>query len=78
MLQAVESQFLPLTDSLRSALGCVVYGGNEKVEMVRELARNVGRMFAIFAGGQTVSATNVLRFLCAVVQIGAWGCFQVK
>lgn len=72
-----ERYMLALTDSLRSALGCVVQGAGEKVETLRELSRSLGRMFASFCGSPTAPTHSILRFLCAVSQIGAWGCFFV-
>lgn len=72
-----ERYQVALTDSLRSALGCVVRGTGEKVETLRELARSLGRMFACFSGSPIAPTHSILRFLCAVSQIGAWGCFFV-
>jgi hypothetical protein len=68
---------LSLSDSLRSALGCTVVGATESVDMIRELARCLGRLFASFCCTATAPSYSILRFLCAVTQTGAWGCFLV-
>ena len=72
-----ERYLLSLSDSLRSALGCAVRGTTQSVDMIRELARCLGRLFASFCCTATAPSYAVLRFLCAVSQIGAWGCFLV-